>query len=301
MDLSPASFEPSARTGAAPRRVGIEIEFLGPGAGAAVAALERALGGSVEREDAHAFRLRGSRLGDLAVDLDLRYAHPQRHPALGWRLGARGAAALGHVLAPVVPRELITAPLPVERVPELDEVVSVLRRAGARGHGAILNDSLGLHLNIDPPALDAGTITALLKAFVLLAPSLRAEIASGSARLARVLPADYPADYARRVLAPDYWPDLDRLAADYLAANPTRRRALDLLPLLTFLDEGRVRAALPHEKIGPRPAMHYRLPLAHVGEPGWSLVPDWERWRSVERLAADRDRLAAEARRVIQG
>ena len=106
-------------------------------------------------------------------------------------------------------------------------------------------------------------------------------------------PAPYPAGYVRRVVAPDYRPDLARLADDYLAANPTRDRGLDLLPVLLHLDGARVWARLPREKVGARPVLHYRLPRAHVGEPGWGIGPDWDRWAAVERLAADRGRLAA--------
>jgi hypothetical protein len=151
-------------------------------------------------------------------------------------------------------------------------------------------DSLGLHFNVDPPRLDAETIMAFLKAFLLLGEGLRRDIARGSSRLAFVLPPDYPKSYVRRVLAPDYWPNLATLTNDYLAANPTRKRALDLLPLLAHLDEERVRSLLPHEKIGPRPVFHYRLPLAHVSEPNWSIMPDWDRWLAVERLASVPDR-----------
>ena len=63
------------------------------------------------------------------------------------------------------------------------------------------------------------------------------------------------------------------------------------MPLLTHLDPARVRAALPNEKINPRPTFHYRLPDARVSDPGWSIAPDWNRWVCVERLAADREKL----------
>ncbi|WP_238578863.1 amidoligase family protein [Inquilinus limosus] len=95
--------------------------------------------------------------------------------------------------------------------------------------------------------------------------------------------------------APGYRPDRAGLIDDYLAANPTRDRGLDLLPLLLSLDPERVRARLPYEKIAPRPVFHYRLPQAHPGEPGWSIAQDWNCWVEVERLAADGDRLAAAA------
>jgi len=277
--------------GAVGRRVGIEIEFTGLSARAAADFIARALGGSIDAEDPHAFRIRGTRLGDMRIETDLRHVHPQRHPNLGFRLGRRTAAWLGTVVSPFVPRELVTAPLPIERLPELAGLVDILRAAGAHGKGAVLLDSLGLHFNIDPPRLDAATVAAFLKAYLIMGERLRQETARGSKRLAYALPPDYPQDYVRHVLAPDYWPDLTALTADYLVANPTRDRGLDLLPLLAYLNEDQVRSALPHEKIGARPAFHYRLPQVHLSDPDWSIMPDWHRWLVVERLASDPERL----------
>jgi Putative amidoligase enzyme len=269
------------------RRVGVEVEFLGPSARTAATALARDLGGTVEAEDPHAFRVLGTRLGTIAIEADLRYVHPARHPDLGVRLGSRGSALLGALSSPIVPRELVTAPLPVWQLASVDEAVASLRSAGARGRGAVLLASLGLHFNIDLPSLDASTLTAYLKAFLTLSDRLRQQVARGSLRLALTLPPEFPESYRTLVLAPDYWPSLADLTADYLAANPTRKRALDLLPVLAHLREHQVRETLPREKIGPRPALHYRLPHAHVGEPGWSILPDWYDWLAVERLAAE--------------
>lgn len=277
------------------RRVGIEVEFLGPSAQAAAKALAHDLGGACVTIDPHAYKVKGTHLGDLLIETDLRHVHPDRHPELGLRLGHQAAAWLGTLASPFVPRELITAPIPVAQLPEMDTVVQSLRATGAYGRGAVLWDSLGLHFNIDPPQLDAVTVTAFLKAFLLVGDRLREEIARGSFRRRLVLPPDYPQTYKRQVLDPDYWPDLPRLTDDYLAANTTRRRALDLLPLLTHFDQERVRSVLPHEKIGPRPVFHYRLPQAHLSDPTWSIMPDWEGWLSVERLAMYPDELAAMA------
>jgi hypothetical protein len=284
--LAPAA--PSLSTGAASRgrRVGVEIEFLGPSAREAAAALARDFGGSILREDAHAFSLRGGRLGDLAVELDLRLLHPGRRPASGWRLPGRAAALAGDLVSPVVPRELITAPIAFADLPTIDALVESLRSAGAYGSGAVLLDSLGLHFNVDPPDLDVRTLTGFLKAFLILGDRLRRETALNRRRLRLVLPQDYPSGYKARVLDPAYWPDLATFTDDYLAANPTRKRALDLLPVLAHLDGDRVRCVLPREKIAPRPVFHYRLPCAHVGRPGWSIMPDWRRWLDVEELAA---------------
>jgi hypothetical protein len=274
------------RADGAPRRVGVEIEFMGPSARVAAAALAADLGGHLAEEDPNAFRLEGTALGDIRVELDLRAAHPQRRapvPGLPVRAAGRSLAAL---LAPVVPRELITGPLAFARLPEVDRLAALLHGAGGRGRGAVLLGSLGLHFNVEPPDLSADTLARLLKAYLRLEPRLRTETAAGGFLAARGLPPPFPAPYTARVLDPAYRPDLDGLARDYLAANPTRHRGLDLLPILAHRDEARVRAALPpDEKVSPRPVLHYRLPQAHVGLPGWSLAPAWNRWVDVEELA----------------
>lgn len=294
----PAAFLPlPAPQPETPRLIGVELEFMGPSARHAAQALAAGIGGEVVAEDAHAFAVRGSELGDLAVELDLRYAHPQRHgKTLPVRIGPKAAAGLGWLVSGAVPRELIVPPLPADRLAEVDRLLDLLRAAGARGRGATLFGSLGLHFNVDAPATDLPRITAVMLAFGLMESRLRREIAQGQRRLERHLPPPYPPGFLHRIAAPGYRPDQAGLVDDYLAANPTRDRGLDLLPLLLGLDPARVRAKLPYEKIAPRPVFHYRLPQAHPGEAGWSIAADWSRWVAVERLAADPERLAAAAR-----
>lgn len=279
------------RADGTPRRVGVEIEFMGPSARVAAAALSAGLGGRLAEEDPHAFRLEGTALGDIRVELDLRAAHPQRRapaqgsaPGLPVRAAGRSLAAL---LGPVVPRELITGPLAFDRLPEVDRLAALLHAAGGRGRGAVLLGSLGLHFNVEPPDLDAATLTGLLRAYLRSEADLRRATAAGGFLAARGLPPPFPAPYIAQVLDPAYRPDLDALSRDYLAANPTRHRGLDLLPILAHRDEAGVRAALPpDEKVSPRPVLHYRMPQAHVGLAGWSLAPAWNLWVGVEEMAA---------------
>ncbi|WP_162937835.1 amidoligase family protein [Indioceanicola profundi] len=278
----------------ATRRVGVEVEFTSLGARAAAYALTTAWGGTVEREDAQAYVARGTALGDLAVELDVRHLHPKRHPAVRLpQLGEQLAAVAGWMLHRLVPCELITAPRPVDRLTDVDLACAALRRAGARGAGATAFASLGMHLNIEAPCLEAGYLTAVLKAYLLLEAWLRRETQPAKQVWAPHRPQRFPHAYVRQVIAPDYWPDMDRFIRDYLTANPTRDRGLDFLPLLLHLDEAQVRSRLPYEKIGARPAFHYRLPLAYVGDPAWSIRPDWTRWLAVEVLADDPEKLMA--------
>ncbi|MBM6593484.1 amidoligase family protein [Microvirga pudoricolor] len=274
------------------RTVGIEIEFTGPTAAETARALRAAFGGAVRENDPHAFRLMGSSIGDMSVELDSRMVHPAK-TGKGGAILPRIAAWFGSAARVLIPCEIVTAPLPLNRLHEAERVLDVLRGLGAKGtqDGALY--AFGLHFNPQVPAEDAATVVAHLKSFVLLNAWLRRQVAPDATRSVLGFADPFPAAYTRHLVAPDYWPDLTTFIDDYLAANPTRNRDLDLLPLLLHLDPDRVRRALPNEKINARPTFHYRLPDARVSDPGWSLAPDWNRWVSVERLACDRDRLMA--------
>ena len=89
----------------APRRVGVEVEFVGLGAREAAEALRAAFGGEVIEEDPHAFIARTDRLGVLGVELDIRYAHAARHDeTVPVRLAPWAGALLGWILTPFVTR-----------------------------------------------------------------------------------------------------------------------------------------------------------------------------------------------------
>ena len=283
------------------RMVGVEIEFAGLTAEAAAKALALSFGGGVNQKDPHAFIVKNSMLGDIAIELDLRYVHPagKRKKTLFLAVGAKLASLLGSAIRHVVPCELVTAPVPIDQLHEVDRVLAVLRQAGAKGtqDGALY--AFGLHFNPEAPALDIETILSILKAFVLLNPWLRRQVAPDTTRYLLGFADPFPDDYVRRIVAPDYHPDMATFIDSHLAANPTRNRDLDLLPVLTHLDEDRVRAKLPNEKINKRPTFHYRLPDARISDPGWSIAPDWNRWVAVERVAADPDKLDALGRAFL--
>jgi len=273
------------------RTVGVEMEFSGPTAEETAQALVRDFGGAVEMEDPHYFRVRGSALGDLSIELDSRMMHPEKKDALLGGIVPRLAAWVGTAASVLIPCELVTGPIPIDRLHEVDQVIATLRNLGAKGTQDGPLFAFGLHFNPETPDTKPETIAAFLKAFVLLDSWLRKQVAPDPTRDLLGFADPFPVEYVRHLVAPDYWPDAATLIDDYLAANPTRNRDLDLLPLLLHIDHDRVRAALPNEKIRGRPTFHYRLPDARVSDPGWSIAPDWNRWVTVERLAADADRL----------
>jgi hypothetical protein len=272
-----------------PRRVGIEVEFTGLDAAMVADLVAARIGGTVEMRDPHAYRVLGSRIGDVAVELDMMAAHPKDAEGK-WLAPMR--SLLGKAGSVVMPYELSFAPLDWSRLPELDDLFDALRRAGGRGTEANLLSAFGLHLN--PEIAEPGTDYVIdhMKAFALLEPWLRAAIRVDLARDVAPYIERYPPAYAAKLVDPGYRPGRDALIEDYLADNPSRNRGLDMLPLFAWLDRERILSRISDAHVRPRPTFHYRLPNSYLGEPGWSVVPDWNRWVEVERLAADQDRLA---------
>ena len=191
----------------------------------------------------------------------------------------------------IVPVEIVSPPLPIPDLAGVQKVVDRLRRLGAHGTRAGITYAFGLHLNPEVPRRTSSTLSAYLKAFLCLHDWLvRESDVDLTRKLSRYM-APFPSAYVRRVIDPEYAPDLETLIDDYLQDNPTRNRALDLLPLFAELDEARVRGTVDDARVKPRPTFHYRLPNCEIDDPDWGLHRAWSNWLQVEHLAADTARL----------
>jgi len=281
-----------------PRRVGVELEMIGLELNDIAETVARHLGLSISTDGRYRRVLSGDPAGDWAVELDFEFLR---------RLGERERAAddlmgdlrdsaedlLKTLAELVVPMELVGPPLPMRRLGEINELIDLLREAGAKGSAESVGYAFSLQFNPEVPSEKPALITAYLRAFLCLYDWLymRADIDLTRRITSYIDP--FPAEYVRKVVHEDYAPDLALLIDDYLAFNPTRNRALDLLPLFLHLDEERVRSVTMDPLIKPRPAFHYRLPDCQIHEPGWGLHVAWDDWLEVEALAADGPRLAA--------
>lgn len=277
----------------APRRVGVELEMGGLTLDELARVAAGALGTGISPVGRYERRLTGDPAGDWIVELDFRLLKEMgREPAGPDGLRRSAEDVLHWIAGAVVPLELVSPPLPMKRLPEFERLVARLREAGARGSSDSPLNAFGMQFNPEIPDADAATLLAYLRAFLCLYDWLvqRADIDLTRRMTSYVDP--FPADYLRLVTAPDYDPALDELIDDYLFHNPTRNRALDLLPLFLHLDAARVRAVVDDPLVKPRPAFHYRLPDCDIHRPEWSLGPAWRDWIEVERLAADPARLA---------
>jgi hypothetical protein len=290
---TPWNEPPIARTGDPPRdrRVGVELEFAGVPVNAAAEVVREAFGGAVAWDGSHRAHVNETALGDFRVEVDMNLAHRKLEGET--ERGLRDAVV--DLSSAVVPIEIVCPPISWREGHRLDVLCARLKAIGAEGTRDGLLYAFGAQLNPEPPDLETGTILDTLRAFILLRDWLRAEI--GVDRLRRLwrFEQQFPDHYTRRIMAPDYAPDRRGMIEDYLLANPTRDRELDLLPLFSHLDDAIVRRALPGEKINARPTWHYRLPNSEISDAAWNIGVEWNRWVRVERLAARPDLLASAA------
>jgi len=284
------------------RRVGVEIELGGVSVEECARAVAHHFGGEVDLLHEGEAQIDGA-LGEFRVELDSRpvkrlaasLAEPRGEGEdmdVGAQLDELKSRLLIGLAEPFVPVEIVTPPLPMDRIETLDELVADLRERGARGTHDRVFYAFGVHFNPEVPSTDVASILAHMRAFFLLRDWIRR---AGDTDLARrVTPhiEPHPDELVERFMAPDYDPTIEELIDDYLRLSPTRNRDLDMLPLLAHLDEERVRAVLPDEKINPRPTYHYRLPNSQVGDPDWRVSDEWKSWLLVEQLAGDPERLA---------
>jgi hypothetical protein len=285
------------------RRVGIEIEFGGIGVADAAAIVQNLYGGTIREVTRHRLEVVATRFGDFRVEIDSHYVHRKR--AAGERLVGRMKAALADVAGDIagrwLPVEIAAPPVEIDDLAAINQMVSGLRARHAAGTRSRMMYTLDLQLNPDVPSTEPDSLTRHLQAYLALSPWLRTSIDVDVTR--RLLPfvRPFPEPYVRKVLAADYHPDLRGLVADYLTANPTRFRELDLLPLFAWLAPEQYDAAGADRLVKPRPTFHYRLPDSRVDDPSWGgVIEEWNRWVQVERLAADRAQLADACRARLE-
>lgn len=261
----------------AQRRVGVEIELGGLPESQVAHLCATTLEGTAHQVDSHIWRVEQSRIGqiDIYLDIFLRKAQQGKLRDLALDLGRE-----------VVPVEIVTQPLDNEGLRCLGELCIALRDAGALGSGAGWFFGFGLHLNIEIASEEDADIIRPLLAYALIEDWLRTANPIDEAR--RLLPFTdpYPTDFTRALIEAGPGASRDHVTGLYLALTPSRNRGLDMLPLFAHFDAARIRAAIS-DKTSARPTFHFRLPDCRIDEPAWSIADEWQRWLTVERVAAD--------------
>ncbi len=274
------------------RRLGVELEFTGLEVGAVARLVAQELGGEVRVSSLYEQAVE-TPSGVFQVELDSRFMKDWvrtqgQSDSPFEEISDEVVRVLGEQL---VPCEVVAPPLSLGDLDQLDRLTERLRAEGAQGTRDGLINAFGLHLNPELPDLADRTLTAYLKAFLCLFEWLRYRSQVDFTRRLTLYIDPFPPAYAALVADPDYWPDQARLIDDYLLYNPTRNRALDLLPVFAEADPKRVTAVVDDPRIKPRPALHYRLPNCEIDHPGWGVWQAWQDWLQVEHLANDAQRL----------
>ena len=281
-----------------PRQVGVEFELQGIDVDMLARLIALTLRGEVETVSEAEYLIRVPEQGDYLVEVDyalLKQVAKEQHDANDddqTKLETLTLDALSAVSSVIVPCEVVAPPLPMERFGQpMQTLTDAIRDAGGKGTGHSLFYALGVHLNVEPPDLEAHTIVSYMKAFACLYDWI---VWQGEVDLARRMTSHikrYPAEYDLRLTDPEYWPNLETLIVDYLGSNASRNRAMDMLPLFCEISPDVVRTAIDDDRIKPRPAFHYRLANCAIDEPDWSIADPWRRWLQIEHLASDRDAL----------
>jgi hypothetical protein len=274
----------------------VELELGGLELDTAARVVVAHLGGFLEERGRYEKEVIGDQAGPWTVELDFTWlkelGRRTRDPEAPFTpFEEAGENALRSATEWLVPIEVVSPPLSMERLGEVEGLIERLRQAGAQGTGGALLYAFGLQMNPEVPATDVATLLGYLQAFLCLFDWLQQRAEIDLTRRLTVFVDPFPKDYVRRVVDRDYRPDLSSFIDDYLEANPTRNRALDFLPLFLHLDAKRVRAAVDDPRVKPRPTLHYRLPNCEIDRPGWGLRPIWADWLQVEHLVAESDRL----------
>ncbi len=283
------------------RRVGFELEYSGVTLKKSAAILLKEIGGHIKIINPYHYKIEQTPYGSFTLILDFQFLVESglekwlHAVGLDRALEPEAIDAIERFIADiseaVVPYEVSTPPLSLKDLEVMERIREALRRHGAIGTGADPLYAFGFHINPEVPLISVEEILNVLRSFFILYDYLVEELKPDMTR--RLTPYIDPFDeaYMRLLLDSGYNPTMPQLIEDYLEYNPTRNRALDLLPLFAYIDIDRVVQRLAGEKISARPAYHYRLPNSRVDEKGWSVCEAWNSWVLVERLAYEEEAL----------
>lgn len=281
------------------RRVGFEFEVGNVGVQTLACGLADKLGGELDKSSSFEVILRNSALGKLKVERDthlltsLAYRDWLSSLGVDFSPGSEGERWENNVdkfSRQLVPCEIVTDPIPLTELARLHQLLDVIEALEGQGTQHYFYYAFGLHFNPEIPSAEGSSLLAYLQSFLLLSDWIIEDAGTDFTRRFFTKYIDpFPKSYVELVLHPDYNPSFSKLLDDYLWYNPTRNRSLDMLPVFAWLDAERVvKKVKESEKqlIKSRPAFHYRLPDCRVGQPGWAMEDEWNRWQLVEVLAA---------------
>lgn len=284
------------------RHIGFELEFANIDIEKILDILEKEFNFKVKKVNNYLFHLE-SEYGDFILELDFELLTQQKikknAKELSQKIGIdikkenidSVEKMIGDMSKDIVPYEISTPPLPLDKISLVDEIIKKLAINDAKGTKHKIYYAFGLHINVEVISLDVKSLLDYTRSYLILQDFINKDAKIDLARKITPFIDNFEKDYIKYVLQDSYNPTINEFIDDYLKFNPTRNRSLDLLPILAFIDEEAVRKILPNEKIKPRPAFHYRLSNSMIGSQGWGISEEWNRWIIIEELANNKQSL----------
>lgn len=294
-----------------PRKMGIEIEFAGLSADEILEQMQSTIGGSIEwlspfeieldHPDLGVFKLEldSSQIKELGIESSIEGNPKDAEPSLQKAY----IEIISKLSENLVPWEIVTPPLKLKDIEKLFPLVDKLREAGALGTKSAVRYAFGVHLNPEPDSLDTQDLLQYMRSFFCLYEWILKVGAIDIARRITPYINHFKKDYVLKIIDPDYTPTQTEFIEDYIEANPTRNRSVDMLPMFAHLDEPLLKKYIDDDRVKARPTFHYRLPNCEIDNPEWSLHRPLEIWFMVEELANDAELLSSiceEYQRVLE-
>lgn len=273
------------------RKVGVEIELSGLGYGELVALSSRLLGGKSVQVSRYVSEVQTD-LGAFLIELDsdpikdLDLQDP-RLPESVRELGGHAMSVIDAAAEKIVPLEIISPPLPFSELHRIERLCDELHDAGGLGSREAIYYAFGLQLNPELPDLEPATLLQYLRVFAALYEWLKARHQLDISRKLTTYIEPWSSAYIDLLISEHYAPDMQQLMKDYLHYNPTRNKALDLLPLFAHLDSELLARYVKDARVKSRPTLHYRLPDCDIDNPRWHFSSVWNDWVMLEQLVAN--------------
>ncbi|MDI9245927.1 amidoligase family protein [Marinobacter sp. CHS3-4] len=273
------------------RKVGVEIELSGLGYEQLVKLTSKLLGGEGKQVARYVSEIQTD-IGVFTIELDsdpikdLDLQDP-RLPESVRELGGHAMSVIDAAAEKLVPLEIVSPPLPFSLLEQVEMLCDRLRDAGALGSRESIYYAFGLQLNPELPDLEPGTLVRYLRGFAALYDWLKGRHQLDISRKLTTYIEPWSSTYIDLLLDKDYAPDREQLMRDYLHYNPTRNKALDLLPLFAHMDSGLLAEFVDDPRIKSRPTLHYRLPDCDIDNPAWHFSTVWNDWVLLEQLVAN--------------
>lgn len=278
------------------RKIGFEFEFTGVSMEDVAAIIQNLYGGTLQKISTYVFEVTDSALGTFKLELDAQLLREKKYETYLSKIGIRLAEfknrqsiedSLKELASSVVPFEIITPPISLSSLTEMNPLLHELRRHQVKGTGSSFLYAFGLHVNPEAPELREKSILNHLRAYVMLDGWIRKDARINISRRLTPFINEYDEKFIHHILQPDYQPGLNELIRDYFAFGNSRNRPLDLLPLFMHINEKLTATLISEEITSSRPTYHYRLPNCSLDDETWTLAEEWNRWVLVETLAND--------------